>query len=121
MSTATQLRFKNTEPTPAHKEILLKALEDVEHFGSENTVVRARLKQRGGNFVAQARVHMGRTFFKAQVSGKNVKELASQLRHRLLQQMERWRSTRRRKRERLSHSAKRSERLRILEHNFAER
>ncbi len=120
MSTATQLRFKNLEPTEAQKELLLSALGDVKEHGPDEVVVKARLKRRGKSFVANARVHSGKSFFKAQVQGRSVKELAAHLRHNLIQQLEKWKNTRRRKREVLSRQERRRRRLRVLNENFTE-
>lgn len=120
MSTATQLRFKNLEPTQAQKEILLSALDDVQEHGPEDSVIKAKLKRRGKSFVADAHVHSGKSFFKAQVQGRNVKELAAQLRHNLIQQLEKWKSTQRRKREVLSRQERRRRRLKVLTENFTE-
>ena len=120
MSTATQLRFKNLDPTDAQKEILLSALRDVKEHGPENTVVKARLKRRGKSFVANAHIRSGKSFFKAQVQGRNVKELAAQLRHNLIQQIEKWKNTRRRKREVLTRQERSRRRLKLLTQNFTE-
>ena len=120
MSTATQLRFKNLDPTDAQKEILLSALGDVKEHGPENTVVKARLKRRGKSFVANAHIRSGKSFFKAQVQGRNVKELAAQLRHNLIQQIEKWKNTRRRKREVLTRQERSRRRLKLLTQNFTE-
>lgn len=120
MSAASQLRFKNLRPTDAQKEVLLEAIEEIENHSPQNTVINARLKKRGKNFVAKIRVYSGRTFFKAQVTGKSVKDLAVQLRHNLVLQLEKWKDTRRRKREVKTNKALRQEKIRLLKNNFIE-
>ena len=120
MSAATQLRFKNLQPTDAQKEVLLEAIEEIESHSPDNTVVKARLTRRGKNFTAKMRVYSGGAFFKSKVSGKSIAELANQLRNNLVLQMEKWKDARRRRRKEKTHRALRAEKLRILKDNFAE-
>lgn len=120
MATATHLQFKNIEPTEEHKEILLTALEDVEGRAPENSVLKARMKLRGKNLVVDAQLRSGRMFFSARATGKNLKEIAAKLRHSLLFQVEKWKTTRRTKRDKLNNQGKRDHRERFLHHNFAE-
>ena len=120
MSAATQLRFKNLQPTDAQKQVLLQAIEEIENHTPENTVVKARLKRRGKNFIAKIRVYSGKAFFKAEMSGTSVRELANQLRHNLVLQVGKWKEARRRRKKEKTHRALRAEKLRLLKSNFAE-
>jgi hypothetical protein len=120
MATATHVHFKNIEATEEHKEILLNALGDIEGRAPENSVLKAQLKMRGKSLVVDAQVRTGRAFFRARATGRNLKEIVAQLRHNLLMQVEKWKNTRRTKRERLNAQGKRDHRERVLHKNFAE-